>query len=123
MSDIKAFKALSLAVSIGVFVVAACTIQLRGGGDASSPPKAEQTTDVDHSDLARCRTVKPDETASYQHCQRVWAESRRRFFGRKDGAAASHRPDHVAGLPPAPKDQSRLPQGYPSVTSPEASKP
>lgn len=123
MSDIKAFKALSLAVSIGVFVVAACTIQLRGGEDASSPPKAEQTTDVDNSDLARCRTVKPDETASYQHCQQVWAENRRRFFGRKDGAAASHRPDPVAGLTPAPKDQSRLPQGYPSVTSPEASKP
>lgn len=123
MSDIKAFKALSLAVSIGVFVVAACTIQLRGGEDASSPPKAEQTTDVDPTDLARCRTVTPEETASYQHCQQVWAENRRRFFGRKDGAVASHRPDSVAGPTPAPKDQSRLPQGYPSVTSPEASKP
>ncbi|WP_027531667.1 putative entry exclusion protein TrbK-alt [Bradyrhizobium sp. WSM3983] len=123
MSDIKAFKALSLAVSIGVFFVAACTIQLRGREDASSAPKAEQTTDVDPTDLVRCRTVKPDETASYQHCQQAWAENRRRFFGRKDGAAASHRPDPVAGLTPAPKDQSRLPQGYPSETSPEASKP
>lgn len=123
MSDIKAFKALSLAVSIGVLVAAACTIQLHGGEDASSPPKAEQTADVDGSELARCRTVNPDETASYQHCQQVWAENRRRFFARKDGAGASHRPDPVAGLTPAPKDQSRLPQGYPSVTSPEASKP
>lgn len=123
MSDIKAFKALSLAVSIGVFVVTACTIQLRGREDASSPSKAEQTADVDPTDLARCRTVKPDETASYQHCQQVWAENRRRFFGRKDSAAASQRPDPVTGLTPAPKDQSRLPQGYPSVASPEASKP
>lgn len=122
MSDIKAFKALSLAVSAGVLVVAACTIQLRGGEDASSPSKAEQTTDVDHSDLTRCRTVTPEETAAYQHCQQVWIENRRRFFG-KDGAAASHRPDPVAGLRAAPKDQSRLPQGYPSVASPEESKP
>lgn len=123
MMDVRAFKALSLAVSAGVLVVAACTIQLRGGEDASSPAKAEQTADVDRSELARCRTLTPDETASYQHCQQVWAENRRRFFGRKDGAAASHRPDPVVGLTPAPKDQSRLPRGYPSVASPEASKP
>ncbi|MBK3665025.1 putative entry exclusion protein TrbK-alt [Bradyrhizobium diazoefficiens] len=123
MSDIKAFKALSLAVSIGVFVVAACTIQLRGGEDASLPPRAEQTTDVDHSDLARCRTVTPEETASYQHCQQVWAENRNRFFGRKDGAAASRRLDAVPGPTPAPKDESRMPQGYPSLTPPEVSKP
>lgn len=123
MTDVRTFKALSLMVSIGVLVVAACTIQLRGGDDASSPPKAEQTTDTEPSDLARCRTVTPEKTASYQHCQHVWAESRRRFFGRKDGAAASHRPDPVAGLTPAPKDQSRLPQGYPSAASPEAGNP
>lgn len=123
MSDAKAFKALSLAVSIGVFVVAACTIQLRGGQDASSPPKAERTANVYRSDLARCSTVTPEETAAYQHCQQVWAENRRRFFGRKEGAAASHHPDPVAGLTPAPKDQSRLPQGYPPLAPPEESKP
>ncbi|QQO16735.1 putative entry exclusion protein TrbK-alt [Bradyrhizobium diazoefficiens] len=123
MPDVKAFKALSLAVSAGVFVVAACTIQLRGGEDASSPPKAEKTTDGDPIDLARCRAVTPDETAKYQHCQQVWAENRRRFLGKKDGAAASRRADPAAGPTPAPKDQSRMPQGYPSVASPEASKP
>lgn len=123
MTDVRAFKALSLAVSAGMLVVAACTIQLRGGEDASWPPTAEHTADVDLSELARCRTVKPDETASYQHCQQVWAENRRRFFGRKIGAAASHRPDPVDSLTPAPKDQSQLPQGYPWVAIPEASKP
>jgi conjugative transfer region protein TrbK len=123
MSDMKTFRALSLVVSIGVFVVAACMIQLRGGEDVSSPPGAEQTTDVDQSDLARCRAVTPEETASYRHCRQVWAENRRRFFAGKDGAAISHRLDPIAGLTPAPKNQSRMPQGYPSVTSPEASKP
>jgi conjugative transfer region protein TrbK len=123
MTDVSAFKALSLATTVGVFVVAACTIQLRGGEDASSPPKAEQTTDVDGSDLARCRNVTSEEAASYQHCRKVWAENRRRFFGRKDGAAVAGSRDPAAGLTLAPKDQSRIPQGYPSVAIPEASKP
>ena len=123
MTDVRAFKALSLMVSAGVLVVAACTIQLRGGEDASSPPKAEQTTGIDGSDLARCRTVTQEETASHQHCRQIWAENRHRFFGRKDGAGASHRPDPVAGPTPGLKDQSRIPQGYPSVAPPEESKP
>ena len=123
MIDVRAFKALSLATTIGVFVVAACTIQLRGGEDASAPPKAEQTTAIDGSDLARCRSVTSEETASYQHCQQVWAENRRRFFGRKDGAAVSGHQDPTAGLTPTPKDQSRMLQGYPSIAIPETSKP
>ncbi len=123
MTDVRAFKVLSLATTIGVFVVAACTIQLRGGEEASAPPKAEQTTDVDGSDLARCRSVTSEETASYQNCQKVWAENRRRFFGKKDGATVSGRGDPASSLPSAPKDQSRMPQGYPSVAIPEASKP
>ncbi|SHM82420.1 putative entry exclusion protein TrbK-alt [Bradyrhizobium lablabi] len=123
MTEVRAFKVLSLATTVVVFVVVACTIQLRGGEDGSSPPKAEQTTDADGSELARCRSVTSEETASYQHCQKVWAENRRRFFGRKDGVAVSGGHDSAAGLAPAPKDQSRMPQGDPSVAIPEANKP
>ena len=120
MTDARAFKALSLATTVVVLVVVACTIELRGGEDASAPPKAEQTTEVDGSDLAGCRSVTSEETASYQHCQKVWAENRRRFFGKKDGAAVSGRGDPAAS---GPKDQSRMPQGYPSAQMPEVSKP
>jgi conjugative transfer region protein TrbK len=123
MIDTGPFKALSLLTSIGILVVAACTIQLRGGEETSTRSKAEKTTDVDGSDLARCRTVTSEDATGYQHCQKIWAENRRRFFGKKDSAAASRRPDPVAGLAPAPKDQSRIPQGYPSVALPEASRP
>jgi conjugative transfer region protein TrbK len=122
MTDTGPFKALSLLTTIGILVVGACAIQLRGGEDASAPSKAEQTTDVDGSDLARCRTVTSEDAAAHQHCQKVWAENRRHFFGRKDGGAASRRPDPAATLT-APKDESRMPQGYPSVALPEASKP
>ena len=122
MTDVRAFKALSLATTVVVFVVAACTIQLRGGEDAPSPT-AEKTMDTNGSDLARCRSVTSEETASYQHCQKVWAENRRCFFGRKNGAAVSGRDDPASGLASAPKDQSRMPQGYPSVAIPDESKP
>ncbi|UGY02503.1 putative entry exclusion protein TrbK-alt [Bradyrhizobium quebecense] len=122
MTDAKAFKALSLLATIGVLVVTACTIQLRGGGNSPLAPKAEQTTDVTSSDLARCRGVTPEETADYRHCKRVWDENRRRFIGKKDSAAASGHNDSTSSIP-VPKDQSRLPQGYPNLTTPEASKP
>ncbi|MDH2398403.1 putative entry exclusion protein TrbK-alt [Bradyrhizobium sp. SSUT18] len=112
------FKALSLLISVGVAVVAGCAIQLRGGEETSSPPKTEQTNGADRSELARCRTVSSEDAADYQHCQRVWAENRRRFFVRRDGAAAAE-----TGATAAPKDQSRMPQGYPSAGVPGEDKP
>ena len=119
MTDVNAFKALSLLVSIGVLVVAACTIQLRGGDDPA-PQKAEKTTGATSAELARCRSITAEEAAGYQHCKQVWAESQRRFFGKKDGVAAPGYDESAAGLASVPKDQSRIPQGYPK---PEASKP
>ncbi|MGY0572514.1 putative entry exclusion protein TrbK-alt [Bradyrhizobium sp. RDM12] len=117
MTETGPFKALSLLMSVGVLVVAGCAIQLRGGGD-TSPPQIEQTKDVDHSELARCRSLSSEDAADYRHCQKVWAENRRRFFGRRDGAAAA-----VTGPTAVPKDQSRMPQGYLSVGVPEEAKP
>jgi conjugative transfer region protein TrbK len=123
MTDVRAFKALSLLTTIGALGVTACTIQLRGGEDFPPVPKAEQMTGATSSDLVRCRSVTSEETAGYQHCKRVWAENRSRFFGKKDGAAA---PDHENSAPsvtPASKSQSRLPQGYPYLAIPEVTKP
>ena len=123
MADIRAFKALSLLTTSGVLVVTACTIQLRGGDESPALPKAEQTTGATSSDLARCRSVIAEETAGYQHCRQVWAENRRRFLAKKTGAAVPGQEDPAAGLVPVPKDQSRIPQGYPQPATPEASKP
>ncbi|UPJ44028.1 putative entry exclusion protein TrbK-alt [Bradyrhizobium sp. 40] len=117
MTDTGPFKAVSLLMSVGVLIVAGCAFQLRGGGD-TSPPRTEQTKDVDHSELARCRSLSSEDAADYQHCQKVWAENRRRFFVRRDGAAAAE-----TGVTAAPKDQSRMPQGYPAAGVPEEAKP
>ncbi|UQR64914.1 putative entry exclusion protein TrbK-alt [Bradyrhizobium sp. C-145] len=123
MTDIRVFKALSLLTTIGVLVVTACTNQLRGGDEPPALPKTEQTTDATSSDLARCRSVTAEEAAGYQHCKQVWAENRRRFFGKKDGAAAPGHDNSAAGIALVPKDQSRIPQGYPNLVAPEASEP
>jgi conjugative transfer region protein TrbK len=123
MTDVKAFKALSLLTAIGLVAIAACTIQLRGGDEPPALPKAEQTTDTTNSDLARCRSVTAEEAAGYQHCRQVWAENRRRFLAKKSGAAVPGQVEPAAALAPAPKDQSRIPQGYLQPARPEASKP
>lgn len=122
MTDVRTFKVLSLLTTIGVLVVAACTIQLRGANDGPPLPKAEQTTSATSSELARCRSVTATETADYQHCKQVWAENRRRFFATKDGPIILGH-DGSAGSTPAPKDQSRIQQGYPPLFAPEASRP
>lgn len=119
MADVKALKALSLLTTIGLVAVAACTIQLRGGDDSPPTPKAGHATS---SDLARCRGVTREETAGYRHCQQIWAESRRRFLGKKDDIVAPGHDDSASSTP-APKDQSRIPQGFPNLAAPEASKP
>ncbi|MGY4231063.1 conjugative transfer region protein TrbK [Bradyrhizobium sp. USDA 4449] len=122
MTDVRAFKALSLLTTIGLVAVAACTIQLRGRDEAGSAPKAEQRTDAANADLVHCRGVTPEETADYRHCQQIWAENRRRFLGRKDGGVAPGHDDPTSSIP-AQKDQSRIPQGCPNLATPEANKP
>ncbi|KGT76919.1 conjugative transfer region protein TrbK [Bradyrhizobium huanghuaihaiense] len=123
MTDLKAFKALSLLTTIGLVAVAACTIQLRGGVESPAPPKAEQMTDATSSDLARCRSVAAEQAEGFERCKQVWAENRRRFFGKKDRAATPVHDASAPGVALAPKDQSRIPQGYPNLVTPEASKP
>ncbi|MEY9297787.1 hypothetical protein ABIF24_002418 [Bradyrhizobium elkanii] len=59
----------------------------------------------------------------YRHCKQIWDENRRRFFGKRIGPADPGQNDSFAGLAPAPKDQSRIPQAYPQPATPEASKP
>jgi len=120
MSAFSRFKRLPVVVAAAsvMLVMAACAIQLRSDGDeAASNSAGPQTTGALASSLARCRTVTPEQTATYDDCRRIWAENRRRFFGpRKSTAApASNAPlnDQTSELPP--KDQSRIPQGYPSA--------
>ncbi|UFW90513.1 putative entry exclusion protein TrbK-alt [Bradyrhizobium barranii] len=112
-----------LVAAVGVLLAAAYAIQLRGWEGSSSPATAEETTSVDGSDVASCRSVTANDTMGYQHCLRIWADNRRRFFGHKNGPVGFE-PGNLAASPgSAKKDQSRISQGYPSLAIPEAGKP
>ncbi|WP_426411663.1 putative entry exclusion protein TrbK-alt [Bradyrhizobium ganzhouense] len=123
MSNQKAFQALSLAITVigGAALIVACTIQLRGPDKVMGPkPSSTTASGTMESNLTRCRTVTSEHSAAYQDCQRIWAENRRRFFGQ--GVSSTGPAVNDPGSSPfvsAPKDQSRIPQGYPSVASPE----
>lgn len=125
MSAFSRFKRLPVVAAAGsaMLVIAACAIQLRGDGDEPpSTPAGPQTAGTLAPSLARCGKVTPDQTATYDYCRRIWAENRRRFFGptKRTVAPASNAPLNNQSLELPPKDQSRMPQGYPSAALPES---
>ena len=103
-----------------VLVAAACAIQLRGADKDAVPAEADaQTTRAFPPDLAHCRTVAPDQATQFEHCRRLWAENRRRFFGQKAGPVRPADDDPSGSSQQlAPKDQGRIPQSYPASGMP-----
>jgi conjugative transfer region protein TrbK len=125
MSAFNMFSRIAVVTAAGaaMLVVAACAIQFRGDSDETAANSGgAQTTGTLDSSLARCQAVTPEQTATYDYCRRIWAENRRRFFGQKGSAAAPTGSDTPSSQPSelSPKDQSRMPQGYPSVALPES---
>jgi conjugative transfer region protein TrbK len=118
----KLFRRFPLIAAIGLVVltVAACAVQLRRDGQ-SLPPLSSTSSEDDHPKLETCLTVTPEQTATFEYCRRVWAENRRCFFGpqkKSPAPSAIEPPNGQSSSEPSPKDQSRLPQGYPSVATP-----
>ena len=65
-----------------VLIAAWAVIQSSRSEDPGTiAPLGLEEVDALVSELARCRTVTLDETASLENCRRVWTESRRQFFG------------------------------------------
>ena len=75
-------KALRVAAVVFVMLAAAvAVIQSRRGEDAAVlAPAARDEADALVGELARCRTITPDDTAGLDACCRIWAENRRHFF-------------------------------------------
>lgn len=67
-----------------VFVVIAIALAVmqsrRADGDRIVARPIDGAVDPLATDLARCRTVTPEQLAADYTCLRAWAESRRRFF-------------------------------------------
>ncbi|HXI06192.1 MAG TPA: putative entry exclusion protein TrbK-alt [Bradyrhizobium sp.] len=124
MSDVNAFKALSLGTTIclGMIAVAACTIHLRGDEDQpQAAGSVAQDADPAAAELERCRTISYEQKDRLAECRKIWADKRRQFLGSDRGTAVSpERRD--PGDPPSAsiKDQSRLPSiFFPAPTQSE----
>ena len=108
-------------VAVMVLVVAACVIKLRDDEDQTSSASS-MSTDADPlaAELARCRRVTPEQTDALAECRRIWAEQRRQFLGQSKTPTPATRTNDggpnigVPALGPR-KDNSRLPQGWPSI--------
>jgi conjugative transfer region protein TrbK len=105
------------AVLLVVLVVAACAIRLRGDeGQTNATASADATSDPLATKLAECRSVTYEQKDALSECRKAWAEKRRQFLGQKAPAPSGGGPPQ-AGSPlfVAPKDESRLPSGYPPI--------
>jgi conjugative transfer region protein TrbK len=105
------------AVLLVVLVVAACAIRLRGDEEGPNPTaSADVTSDPLSTKLAECRSVTYEQKDALSECREAWAEKRGQFLGRKTPALTDVGPRQAgSSLFVAPKDESRMPSGYPSI--------
>ena len=69
------------AIAFDVLIVAAALIQGRRSEDSPVlTPLGHGDADALVSEIARCRTITPDDTAVLEACRRIWAENRQHFF-------------------------------------------
>jgi|tagenome__1003787_1003787.scaffolds.fasta_scaffold20960499_2 conjugative transfer region protein TrbK len=117
--DMKTFEQIPslAAVLLVVLTVAACAIRLRGdevptntavGSDIASDPLVTK--------LRECRLMTDQQNDTLAECRKLWAEQRRRFLGQKASALPDNANSKVGpSLFIAPKDESRLRSGHPSL--------
>jgi len=105
------------ALALVALVAAACTIPLRGGEEQAKIAEPGSTSpDPLAAKLAECRSVTYEQNDALTECRKAWAEKRRQFLGKTapvppDGQT----PQAGSSLFVAPKDESRLPSGFPSI--------
>jgi conjugative transfer region protein TrbK len=95
------------AVGFVVFAATIAVIHSRRGEDAGIiVPFEREQADALATELARCRTITPDETVVLENCRRAWAANREHFFATaKSTQTQAPNPSVAAG--PA-KSQDRV---------------
>ena len=106
--DVAGLLLRAATLAFGAAAIALAVNQSWHGNDKTADvPSVAVLVDPLAIELARCRTITPEQNAADDTCRRAWAESRRRFF-----APSSSRPDTVTNNPAAVgpvKSQDRLP--------------
>ena len=100
-----------------VLVVAACAIRLRDDqAQTNTPASADVISDPLAMKLAECRSVTYEQKDALSECRKAWAEKRRQFLGQKTLAPSDTGAAQAgSSLFVVPKDESRLPSGYPPI--------
>jgi len=102
------------AVMLAVLVVAACAFRLRG--DEALTASDHVTSDPLATKLAECRSVTYEQKEALSECRKAWAENRRQFLGQKAPSASDTGVAQAgSSLFVRPKDESRLPSGFPPI--------
>ena len=105
------------ALALVALTPAACTIPLRGdAGQAKIVEPGRTSLDPLAAKLAECRSVTYERKDALIECRKAWAEKRRQFLGQDARPLSDSRmPQAGSSLFVAPKDESRLPSGFPSI--------
>ena len=106
-----------MALALVALVVAACTVPLRGDEEQAKmlEPNA-MPADPLAAKLAECRSITYEQKDALTECRKAWAEKRRQFLGKTAPAPSDGQtPQAGSSLFVAPKDESRLPSGLPSI--------
>lgn len=106
-----------VAVVFLFLAVAACAIRRRGDDDqTSTPASADATSHPLATKLNECRFITYEQKDAFADCRKAWAKKRRQFLGQKAPTPSeSGAPRAGSSLFVAPKDESRLPSGSPSI--------
>jgi len=105
------------ALALVALVAAACTIPLRGGEEQAKMLEPGSTSpDPLAAKLAECRSVTYEQKDALTECRKAWAEKRRQFLRQDARPPSDSRMPHAgSSLFVAPKDESRLPSGFPTI--------
>ncbi|MDE1936504.1 putative entry exclusion protein TrbK-alt [Bradyrhizobium sp.] len=105
------------AVLLVVLIVAACAMQLRDDKEQTNTSTSADVTSYPlATKLRECRSVTSEQKDTLAECRKAWTEERRQFLRQKPAApSGAGAPPAGASLFVAPKDESRLPSGYPSI--------
>ncbi len=105
--DVAGLLLRAAAMAFVAATIALAVNQLRHDDDENAVPPAAVLDDPLTVELARCRTITPEQNAADDSCRRAWAESRRRFFAPSSSRSNTMTNDPAAAAPS--KDQDRFP--------------
>lgn len=106
-----------VALALVALAIATCNIPLRGGEEPAKMlgPDAKPADPL-AAKLAECRSVTYEQKDALIECRKAWVEQRRQILGQDAQAPSDSRmPQAGPSLFVAPKDESRVRSGFPSI--------